>query len=104
MNLKLKPDGTVESIGNPLGLPFARGARKRRLSTITPWLAPIKGPAFRILRLVFGDDGRVAAWTRTWRGPWIVRILATGEWTVREKRADCIDWEIEQLSGPKFDL
>jgi hypothetical protein len=27
---------------------------------------------FRLLRWVFGGKGRVAAWTRAWRGRWIV--------------------------------
>lgn len=77
-----------------------------RLSHITPVCAPIKGPAFRLLRWLFGDRGRIAAWTRTWKGPWLVEILATGEWSVFNKRSDAVAWEIERinLNHAKFDL
>ena len=39
---------------------------------------PVKRAAFRLLRRVFGDAGRVAAWTRRWRGPWVVVAAKTG--------------------------
>ena len=35
--------------------------------------------AFQTLRRIFGGRGRVAAWTRHWRGPWIVQRADTGE-------------------------
>ena len=41
--------------------------------------SPSKRAAFRLLRRVFGDRGRVAAWTRTWSGPWLVQMSPTGD-------------------------
>jgi len=37
----------------------------------------LRRAAFRLLRRLFGNRGRVAAWTRTWAGPWLV-ILPAG--------------------------
>lgn len=76
-----------------------------RLSHIVPLFLP-KRAVFRLLRLMFGERGRVADWTRSWRGPWHVSILATGAWSVFEKRADCVAWEIQQINDnpAKFDL
>ena len=34
--------------------------------------------AFRLLRRVFGNRGRAAAWTRTWSGPWLLKMLPAG--------------------------
>lgn len=97
MNIILS-NGTIKTIGRP---PFELPTTilsKRRVSTITPVFFPQKH-AFRFLRRVFGEDGMVAAWTRRWSGPWIVKILATGEWSVFFKRNDCIAWELEKLNG-----
>ena len=41
--------------------------------------SPSKRAAFRLLRRLFGDRGRVAAWTRTWPGPWLVQMSPTGD-------------------------
>jgi hypothetical protein len=94
--ITILPDGTVEFLGEcPLDLPLSNPIR-RRVSVILPahnW----KRIAFKNLRTVFGEQGRVAAWTRTWTGPWTARILATGETYTAETRAQCIAWEIEQL-------
>ncbi len=49
-------------------------AEVRRASNIFPQ-KPMLRAAFRILRAVFGDDGRVAAWTRGWRCVWEVWIV-----------------------------
>lgn len=35
-------------------------------------LPTLKRKAFRILRAFFGSSGKVAQWTRTWKGPWIL--------------------------------
>lgn len=52
--------------------------------------------AFRILRIL-GDRGRVAQWTRTWQGPWLVDtkptagVVLSGRWMNRQ---DAIDAEV----------
>lgn len=98
MNIILLHDGTIKTIGKPpFNLPV-RTLSKRRVSTITPMWAP-KKQAFWLLRKIFGDDGLVAAYTRTWNGPWLVRIIATGEWSVFNRREFAVDWEMEQLNG-----
>lgn len=98
MNIVLLPDGTIQTIGNPpFNLP-TRTVSKRRVSTITPMFVPKKF-FFQWLRKLFGEDRRVAEFTRRWSGPWIVRILATGEWSVFFKRADCVEWEMMKLNG-----
>lgn len=76
-----------------------------RLSTITP-IGSFKLAAFRLLRWLFGERGRVAEFTRKWKGPWYVEIIATGEWSVFLKRSDAVAWEIERInSNPaRFDL
>ncbi|MBN2003774.1 MAG: hypothetical protein JXA21_10490 [Anaerolineae bacterium] len=35
--------------------------------------------AFRLLRRLCGNRGRVAAWTRTWRGAWLVIRADNGQ-------------------------
>ncbi len=99
------PNGDVQFLGEDLfDLPLGK-IRRRRLSTIRPtcvW----KLIAFLYLRRVCGEQGRVAAFTRKWKGPWRATILATGEAAVFEKRSDAIGWEIETINGhlPNFDL
>ncbi len=102
--ITILPNGDVQFIEGqlPFDLPLGK-IRRRRVSVIEPntfW----KKKAFRVLRLVAGDTGRAAAFSRTWRGPWRVRILATGETAVFESRADAITWEVETLSGAHSDF
>ncbi|HXJ55423.1 MAG TPA: hypothetical protein VNU68_02050 [Verrucomicrobiae bacterium] len=102
--ITILPDGTVEFLGDtcPLDLPLANPVR-RRVSTIQPtvWW---KRTAFLFLRRVCGERGRVAAFTRRWKGPWKAVILATGQSAVFDSRQAAIDWEYQVLTGPKFDL
>lgn len=95
--------GRIEFIGDtcPLNLPLGK-IRRRRLSTIRPERFA-KRLAFLFCRLA-GDRGRVAQWTRTWAGPWRCRILSTGQTEVFDLRQAAVDWEMEIVSAPKFDL
>lgn len=100
-NIIITHNGEIKTVGKPpFNLP-TKTLCKRRLSTITPVMAlnPFTATAFKVLRKVFGDDGRVAAWTRTWRCYWKVTILSTGEWSIFRNREDCIAWELEKLNG-----
>ena len=96
--------GDVEWIGDkcPLDLPLGK-IRRRRVSTIRP-VRFLKRMAFVILRTVFGETGRVAAFTRTWAGPWRCVILSTGQTEVFENRQAAVDWEYEVITQPAFDL
>jgi hypothetical protein len=77
---------------------------RRRASHILP-SAPWKRRAFCWLRRRFGDRGRIADWTRTWRGPWEVwlakdeggRQKAEPDFT-HQDRAACLAWEIEHFT------
>ena len=90
-------NGDVSFLGEcPVDLPLLNPVR-RRVSKIEPktfW----KKKAFQVLRLVAGDTGRVAAFTRTWSGKWTARILATGQTKTFNTRARAIAWEIEVLN------
>jgi hypothetical protein len=97
MTITIETDGRVSFIGNlPFEMPLLDPV-KTRVSRIEPE-SRRKWIAFRSLRTVFGDRGRAADWTRTWAGPWIVRILATGQTQTFNIRAEAIAWEIAVLN------
>lgn len=106
--IQIDNDGNVEFIGSsngdcPIpGLPLGNG-HSRRLSHIIPERSG-KRMAFLFLRKIFGDRGRVAAWTRTWAGPWRCVILSTGQSEVFDNRQSAVDWEYEIITSPRFDL
>lgn len=70
--------------------------QKQRASHILP-VNGVKRAAFKVLRRVFGETGRVADWTRRWRGPWYAEIIATGETFTHWDRQKCVDWELKRL-------
>ncbi|MGN6556204.1 MAG: hypothetical protein ACTHLW_21040 [Verrucomicrobiota bacterium] len=79
--------------------------KRTRASHIWP-AHPVKRAAFRILRRLFGESGRVATWLRQWRGPWEVRFVdplaprRIGAVVFSHiSRRVCVAWEIEQLNG-----
>jgi len=85
-----------------LDLPLGNG-RRTRLSHIRPekfW----KKAAFILLRKVFGDRGRIAEWSRTWRCEWRCTIITTGDSAVFENRQAAVDWEYETITSPRFEL
>lgn len=99
MNINLEEDGRISWIGDlDLDLPV-ENVIKRRVSHIVP-VNPIKRAFFRVLRILFGESGRVSNWTRAWRGPWLVVIIETGSRFVHQSRSECIKWELEQLAQP----
>ena len=68
----------------------------RRASHVLP-AAFWKRQAFRLLRALVLDTSRIAAWSRTWVGPWLVDtrptagVILQGRWMNRQ---DAIDAEI----------
>ena len=50
---------------------FPGAARPRRASHVVPMSLGAR-LWFKALRAVFGEDGKIGDWTRTWAGPWIV--------------------------------
>lgn len=75
-----RQDGSWDCIHDPELSEAIAGlgpGRRTRASHVLP-LEPTKQLAFRLLRRAFGDEGRVAAWTRDWKGPWIVDMAPSG--------------------------
>src|SRR5689334_22633966 len=68
---------------------------RRRASHIYPELL-LHYAAFWLLRALFGENGRVAAWTRTWRCNWVGVINATGQTMRHRSRRIIVDWEHSQ--------
>lgn len=91
--LKILKDGRMSWLNPP---PFAVPAvtKRKRYSEITP-TNPFLFVAFRALRLVFGERGRVAQWTRSWRCEWRMVVLSTGVTSVSTDRAMLIELEHE---------
>jgi hypothetical protein len=102
--MKLKPDGTIEFLNPP---PFRVDViRRKRFSEIVPtnfWLLM----AFRILRALFGEKGKVSDWTRRWNCRWYCMILTgdyAGEWLESDDREELLAWEREIYFTPNFEL
>lgn len=98
---KIKRDGTLAVIVHgPEDAPPVHGDIDRLARGGHVWpLHPLKRAAFRWLRHKFGDKGRVAAWTRTWRGPWVVvlpggHVRLPGEFTTH---GDAVKAEVQWL-------
>lgn len=75
-------------------------AVKRRASHVEPERLA-KRIAFRVLRGVFGDHGRVAEWTRNWSGKWRVDTRPTAGVVLPQlfdSRDEAITAEIEFLN------
>lgn len=105
-HLRLHKDGSIEFLGDappmfPMGKPVTR-----RFSEIVPTFPPLL-ILFRLLRLLFGEKGRVAEWTRHWPCQWRATILMGrhhGQTTTDRRRATLIEWEHERWFHPKVDL
>lgn len=90
---KIKRDGTIEFLGE--APPGWQPTRKQRFSEIVP-VHPVKRLAFRALRWMFGEQGRVSDWTRRWRCRWEATILmgrTKGTRRRSEDRAFLLHWE-----------
>lgn len=53
--------------------PVLEGGVTKRAGWILPE-RPLKRLAFIVLRRMFSDHSQVAAWCRTWDGPWVVDL------------------------------
>ena len=82
--------GTIRALGNPLDLPGA--GKPERYSEIVPVNRPLR-IAFRVLRFVFGDKGRVSDFTRSWPCVWQATILHSGQSARCASRQQLIEWE-----------
>lgn len=73
-------------------------ATTRRASVVEP-VALWRRVAFRLLRWAFGDRGRVAAWTRRWRGQWRVQVLDGPSLGTHDTREQAIRAEEAWFAG-----
>ena len=76
--LRFDASGKVTGIGHQInfkavGLETLGQTAVRRGSHVLPQ-RPFKRLAFRLLRRLFGESGRLADWTRTWKGPWQIDL------------------------------
>ena len=68
-------NGTITGFADEIRLNGldVRHQTKSRVSSVLP-STPVKKALFRLLRALCEDNSSLAAWTRTWRGPWTVQI------------------------------
>lgn len=88
----IRTDGRIEYVDHDGdGIPGKRTTR--RASHVWPcgfW----RRMAFRLIRACCSDESRLAAWTRTWRGPWMVKIIGGPEGGPFEERKVALRWEV----------
>ena len=70
---------------------------KRRASTIEP-ANELKWVAFKLVRFVFGEEGKVAEWTRGWRGQWKCTLTDSGLTHIERFRVACVRWEQQRIA------
>lgn len=77
VTIEINQHGDAEAINGPdaqlLTKDLGRAALVR-VSVVEP-VDLLRRLAFRIIRRLVSDQSTLAAWTRTWRGPWRSRLL-----------------------------
>jgi len=100
--IKIRKDGVIEWLA-PSPIPFPiLSQSKIRYSEIIP-RNPVKRALFRLLRLCFGETGRVSEWTRGWRCVWHAEILLgphKGETMESGLRGVLLEFERERWFKP----
>jgi len=96
-------DGSAAAIADQVSMRYfgqSGHSVKRRASHILP-KNKTKRKAFVLLRRMFGDDGLVANWTRTWKGPWKVSWAEQPNKVVftHKRRSQCLYWEKKELEN-----
>ncbi|MDE2100942.1 MAG: hypothetical protein KGL39_27090 [Patescibacteria group bacterium] len=101
--IHILPSGEIVALKTPMAASILTDefgqVETRRASHILP-CRRVKRIAFRLLRAVFGERGRTAEWTRSWRGPWQVSWAHTPGTPVfsHPSRRVCVEWEQYVLS------
>lgn len=94
--LSVNLDGTIEQIVSDDMIQIDGDREVRRASNVLP-LDPMKRIAFVALRKIFGEKGRVSDWTRTWKGPQIVKIVDGPILGPFRDRKTALDREVQWL-------
>ena len=91
--------GTVTHLVDHPLTEYPETATVARASHIEP-LDPTLFLAFRLIRWVFGDESKMADWTRTWKCLWSVDLSPVGGPTNYpfRTRAEAIEYEIKWLN------
>lgn len=97
VKIAIKPDGTVQYVDKAADQIVTGRRTRRRASHVLP-VGLVRRLTFQLLRSVFSETGRVAAWTRRWRCPWTVSVVdgpqRVGPFT---RRSEAIEWEVDWL-------
>ena len=88
--------GCAAGFADEMSLPLVN-AQTRRVSTIVPQNVLLRC-TFAVLRSLVADSSRVAAWTRTWRCVWLVRI-ARATYGPFRNRSEAIKFEKGLIQG-----
>ena len=99
--VNINDDGVISYIKDPKAPAFEGSHSQRRASNVLPH-NPIKRIAFKALRLVFGNRGRVSDWTRTWTGENIVNIVGGPTLGPFGSRREALDYEVQYLLDTQF--
>lgn len=98
--IRIRKDGMIEFLTPP---PFPVEIKhQERWSEITP-TNPFLFVLFRLLRWLFGEHGKVGAFTRRWSCEWRMTVLSTGYTETSRNRQYLIDKEHELFFKPKGD-
>ena len=77
-------------------------SRTRRVSRVVP-MERCKYLFFLLLRKLFKKDGKIKAWTRSWRGKWIV-IIEKERFGPFSDRIEAIQFEKRKIHRDKHHL
>lgn len=104
--IRIRADGYLEWLSPPpmpLKLEKQTRVRYSEITPLNPWLCI----AFRTLRFLFGEKGRVSDWTRSWKVVWLAHILMgehKDEAQVSQYRDALITWEHSKFFQPRIDI
>ncbi len=105
MLMSFEIDGTVHCVADPtIDLEELGEVTLRRASHVLPLSPPLQF-VFKGLRALFGEKGRVANWTRSWKCHWVVDLSPSGgpylgPFTDRSKAiADEVMWLEEHITS-----
>jgi hypothetical protein len=99
VKIVIDPNGEMRTIATPEAESLGLGSgKRRRASYIEPANRPLRW-LFRRLRRMFGDYGRVAAFTRSWPCEWRVDLTPSAGPIVGgfHDRAEAIRFEVRWL-------
>lgn len=108
VKIHISADGSARAIYNEALAAYVKklGYTKSRVSHVEP-ANPCLRWCFHRLRIRFGDDGRIARWTRSWRCRWRVNMgllrgtiyLGNAFGAPFASRQEAIDFEVAILEN-----